>query len=369
VQMNLILRDGGNLFTGYFHSELSGHQLSGDNLTDDLRARGLQSGTEVLKVFDVNGALGGPIRSDKLWFYSAHRRWGGTYRWANQFHSIDPTSPVYRPDLSRPSDTPEKHWSNNVRLTYQASDKTRLTFFADKQVARQPFNSTQSVGLAAPEAISGVATTSNAVIQGTWSYQASNRLYIDGGWNFTRLAFVPTNTYGTWPDAASVTLPISILEQSTNYRYRSPATYIPQQPGQTNQRLTVSYLRGAHTLKAGLFLMENTGIVDTFTHPSGLSYTFQNGVPIQLTQYATPFSVATAMRPELGLYAQDQWKVGRLSLNLGLRFDYLRIYDPANEQPANPFMGIRRFDRVDCVPCWKDLNPRAAASYDLFGNG
>lgn len=27
------------------------------------------------------------------------------------------------------------------------------------------------------------------------------------------------------------------------------------------------------------------------------------------------------------------------------------------------------YDRVDCVPCWKDINPRVGASYDLFGTG
>jgi hypothetical protein len=27
------------------------------------------------------------------------------------------------------------------------------------------------------------------------------------------------------------------------------------------------------------------------------------------------------------------------------------------------------FPQVDCIPCWHDINPRAAVAYDLFGDG
>jgi len=369
VQMNLVSKSGSNQFQGYFFTEYSDNGLQSNNLTEDLQARGLRSTTQVLEVYDVNGAFGGPLKRDSLWFFTAHRVWGGTYRWANQFENSDVTSPIYVADLSRPSESPEKHWSDNIRLTWQATPRHRFTFFADKQVTLQPFNSSQSVGLASPEAISGVSTTSNAVIQGTWNYQATNRLYFEAGWNVTLLEFAPSNNYGIWPTPESVDQEVSILEQTTNYRYRAASTYVPQQPGQTNQRFSVSYMVGAHNLKAGLFMMENTHQQQTFTHPSGLNYTFQNGAPISLTQYVTPQLISTQMRPELGLYLQDQWHLGRLSLNLGVRFDYLRIDLPANDQPAGPFTPARSFDAVTCVPCWSDLNPRVSASYDLFGTG
>jgi hypothetical protein len=32
-------------------------------------------------------------------------------------------------------------------------------------------------------------------------------------------------------------------------------------------------------------------------------------------------------------------------------------------------VAARHYDEVTCVPCWKDINPRFAAAYDLFGNG
>ena len=32
-------------------------------------------------------------------------------------------------------------------------------------------------------------------------------------------------------------------------------------------------------------------------------------------------------------------------------------------------MPARDYDKVECVPCWKDISPRMAAAYDVFGNG
>ena len=51
-----------------------------------------------------------------------------------------------------------------------------------------------------------------------------------------------------------------------------------------------------------------------------------------------------------GLYAQDQWRVGDVTLNLGIRFDYLHAFDPAQTRPAGPFVGEFKFDKVDNVP-------------------
>jgi hypothetical protein len=75
------------------------------------------------------------------------------------------------------------------------------------------------------------------------------------------------------------------------------------------------------------------------------------------------------MRALLGAYAQDQWTVKRLTVSGGLRFDYENAYVPAQHLGAGAFVGARNYSEVDCVPCWKDLSPRASAAYDLFGTG
>ena len=71
----------------------------------------------------------------------------------------------------------------------------------------------------------------------------------------------------------------------------------------------------------------------------------------------------------MGLFAQDQWTIKRLTLNLGVRFDDFHGYVPSSQQVAGRLIGPRSFAAVDCVPCWKDINSRFGFAYDLFGNG
>ena len=90
---------------------------------------------------------------------------------------------------------------------------------------------------------------------------------------------------------------------------------------------------------------------------------------MSLTEYAVPGKHLERLKADLGIYAQDQWTIRHLTLNLGLRYDYFNAFVPAQELPAGPFVPARNFPEVPCVPCWKDLNPRFAAAYDLFGDG
>jgi hypothetical protein len=72
----------------------------------------------------------------------------------------------------------------------------------------------------------------------------------------------------------------------------------------------------------------------------------------------------------LNVFVQDRWTIKRLTLNYGLRFSYFNAGIPA--QHANPSLLVpfaRDFAAKDCVPCWKDIDPRVGGAYDLFGNG
>src|SRR5882672_1484903 len=68
VQINIIPKDGGNTFSGSLSTEITGPSLTSDNLTDDLRARGLTAAPSVRRYYDVGGGIGGPIMRNKLWF-------------------------------------------------------------------------------------------------------------------------------------------------------------------------------------------------------------------------------------------------------------------------------------------------------------
>ena len=50
---------------------------------------------------------------------------------------------------------------------------------------------------------------------------------------------------------------------------------------------------------------------------------------------------------DLGLYAQDTWTIKRLTVNAGLRFDYLNNKVEAQEAPGGRWIGPRHFDEID----------------------
>jgi hypothetical protein len=74
LQINVILKSGGNAFHGSGFFSKSGHKLESDNLTPALRARGITSGNPVNNRTDGSADIGGRIVPDKLWFYYSTRR-------------------------------------------------------------------------------------------------------------------------------------------------------------------------------------------------------------------------------------------------------------------------------------------------------
>src|SRR5205823_3526178 len=73
IVTNVIPKEGGNRLSGFLYASYTGESFQADNLTDDLKARGLTTVTRLKTLSDVNPAIGGGILRDKLWFYSAFR--------------------------------------------------------------------------------------------------------------------------------------------------------------------------------------------------------------------------------------------------------------------------------------------------------
>ncbi len=112
----------------------------------------------------------------------------------------------------------------------------------------------------------------------------------------------------------------------------------------------VSYVTGAHSFKAGL--QSHVGRVgyqrgrQRQTSATGSI----NGVPNLIYQRATPyFDGGYVMTAELGLFAQDRWTVNRMTVNYGVRFDYLSGYFAENHLGPAKWLPNRNvtFPRTD----------------------
>ena len=199
----------------------------------------------------------------------------------------------------------------------------------------------------------------NYLLQATWSYPMTNKLLFEAG--NTSLIFdyptVPTEDLPLGTNQISVLEPTGYTVNGVavpgGFRYRSSAggwRYGHKISKQSNQKFGVSYVTGSHDLKVGLQVME--GWRHFYQEPNGsLDYTFSNGLPLSLTQYATPLLDEERLKASLGIYVQDQWTIKRLTLNLGLRFDYLNAGVPATDLPAGRVRAgasVRR-DRLPAV--------------------
>ena len=133
AQVNSIPKSGGNRFSGSFFLAGTSTGLQSNNLDDDLISQGLTSVNSVKKVYDVNAAFGGPVMTDRLWFFASGRRWGTTTGVANLYADANTTDFLYTPDLSRPIEPEEDDKGGGGRLTFQATSKDKFTFSYDKQ--------------------------------------------------------------------------------------------------------------------------------------------------------------------------------------------------------------------------------------------
>ena len=363
--LNMIPKEGSNLFTGSLFGLYTNDSLQSNNLTDGLRARGLTTVNKILKIYDVTATFGGPIVRDRLWFFAAPREWGNGIQNGGVFWNKTQGTPFYTPDLARPADRYQWFESKPVRVTWQASRRNKLNFFADFTDACI-CRSTQ-LGVA-PEAAFGYhmrGLKPQGLYQVNWTSPVSNRLLLDAGAGMT---FFSAPAYRQPGVGLSH---ISITDVGSGLLYNARTLY-DEKFGRPSymQRFSVSYVTGSHAFKVGF--QNQSAKVQTYNTVNGnVNYTFRNGVPTSLTQWASPYELDATANSDLGVFAQDQWARGRLTLNYGLRFEYLHASVPPTSVPATAsgWVAARSFPKVDCVPCWTDIAPRLGAAYDLFGNG
>ena len=367
VLINMVPKDGGNVFSGTLSGLYTNSHLASDNLTDALKLRGLTSVNKPLNVYDATATLGGPIKKDKVWFFASAREWGNNYIFAGFYWNKTQGTPFYTPDPARPANRTQWFESKAARVTWQATQKQKFSFFGDFQDACICRTGTISSGVGmAPEAIRAYHFRPTGFYQTSWTAPLTSRLLMDAAWSATINHWPEFRQPGVTKDT------ISILEQTTSVRFNARETYDdPNVQDRYGERFSLSYVTGSHALKFGF--QDEQGVLKAYrvASSSSVSYTFSNGVPVSVTQYATPYELQNRFRHDMGLYAQDQWAIRRLTLNLGLRYDYFNGYVPAQHVAATPngWLPERDYAQVDNVPLWKDLNPRVGAAYDLFGDG
>jgi hypothetical protein len=135
----------------------------------------------------------------------------------------------------------------------------------------------------------------------------------------------------------------------------------------------MSYVTGSHSIKVGYqgayFMYDRR----TLVNEPQMRYTFNNGSPTNVAYFLTPYFDFSDRTETNAVYVQDQWTLGRLTLQGALRYDHVTAWAPGDKQgstetsPFNPTPIA--FDTTTSISGYNDINARFGLAYDIFGTG
>jgi hypothetical protein len=383
--MNIVPRNGGNNLSGNGFASWANDKLQGSNYSQELKDAGLAAPNPLVKMYDFNGAVGGPVRRDQIWFFTTARAQGSS-SYIPVFYNKNAGNPnawLYVPDLSHQA-VNDKTWANaSARLTMQLSPRNKLNLFWDEQNvcniswARCENGGNYANALFSPEANGYGDLHPMRAQQATYAAPLNNKVLIEGGFGyfFSRWG-------GRAKDNPNTESLIKVVEQCAGgcplngniagLTYRSQTVDLfsdgRNKNVTTTWRASVSFVSGSKSIKIGYQGSLLGDIRSANRGPNDLRYRFNNGTPNQLTMFIHEFQNDLWMRDD-GLYAQGQWTLSKLTLQGGLRFDRAWSWAPEQTETSRFLPVPLSYPETPGVDSYKDLQPRFAATYDVFGNG
>jgi hypothetical protein len=377
ANVNIIAKDGGNTFRATFAGDYVGDGWDFSSISDGLRARGTKGRNRNKTTYDAGLSLGGPVQQDKLWFFVSPRWWGTKSYIAGLYYNLTPHTLFYSPDFSRNAIFERIHQDYSGRFTWQAAHNHKIVFQTNNGWAsnvRGGETATQT-----PEAFYDIRYMPQALHTLSWTHPSTSRLLFESSIAHRK----DGNNTTTNRQLTTFDTDRSVTEQSLGLTYGNWYGYTgitgTGRPGgnpgsgehpeeQWHIRAATSYITGSHAFKVGFNTM--TGFFNTNSDPLLTeTYTFNNQLPVSLTQYAVPNYNEVRMNLVLGLFAQDQWTLGRMTLNLGVRYDSVKGGSPEFLRPEGFYLPAILIPASSNIPNWKDVRPRLGVAYDLFGNG
>jgi hypothetical protein len=351
VRANMIPRDGGNQFRGTMFFSGANKGLQSNN-SDEARAQGLAAPDSLNKVWDFNVSEGGPIRKDKLWFFTAYRDWGVYQYIANSFfkngdQTIDDASIR----------------SGMLRLTTQLGSKNKFAVYLDRIRKFRGHENSAPAGYA----IAGEATDIRSpkqyyTTEAKWTSTVSSKLLVEAGLAINNESY----SLEPVPEGVGVIPRRDTILQTAYGAYDGGLYY--REPIRRTAVASASYVTGSHAFKAGIqygwgyFWRQRAEVAD-------LIQLYRSGVASQVIIHNTPQDSLQNMNADQGIYAQDSWTVGRFTINPGVRFEHFNGSFGGRSVAAGRFVPFREFPVVENMPNWNDVSPRLGFAWDVQGNG
>ena len=372
VQSQFIAKSGGNQFSGEYYLDWYNNSLQGSNIPDDYTVPTAFNNSpirphsnEIDRYYDTAINVGGPIKRDKIW-------WFATYR--TQFNAI--AQPNFRFDKT--FDT--KLWNPVVKGTYQATQNHKIIGYYQwgqkVQPNRLPFGTYTYLS----EGPTNRQDSGSWVYKAEWNGTLSDKLYVEARYGDFGYYF-PQITNGTedyfWRDSGTLDI-LGSHQKNQNDRDRKQWT------GAATYFLDTG--RGSHTVKFGAELLKEQQWTGFLQGVGGnIEHVYNNGVSNQVIfRIPTATQVgglkdndnghitARAALDHAGMFLNDTWAVGRLTLNGGVRFDHYRGWLPEQNQLAQTVGPVtvqaKTFAETEFYT-WNVAAPRVGVVFDLLGDG
>ena len=399
ASINIVPRTGGNKFAGnYFMS-----YTQGDYSTDgQLRGGGILSGGSwfsknngkfpeiangypLIRDYDTSGAFGGPIKRDRLWFFSTARAWQKD-AWSRQTERIWDNANAgkwganYVADRSQGPLTLMNMTRNaNTRITLQATQKDKVNFFWDEGLTCQdPCDGSVAPWTARDGWWSGQVHPAR-LMQASWTNPLTNVILLEAGlsvnrqlYDFSHHRYFKSNQDIPWVNEFGTTVGVDATGalNATDFRFLGlPSGPISDGIGglaesrnlnDLRPRASISFVTGQHNAKFGydggyfaqtrrngtgntrLEYRYDTPAVGCYNAVTPAASTCGN---TSLYYPSDPYN--QAMRPVpsrvnintgkaaienrvaySGFYVQDQWTLKRLTLSGAIRYDRATSHYP-----------------------------------------
>jgi hypothetical protein len=390
VGINFVSRSGTNRFKGSGRLYNTNERFQGDNVTPELLDQGAGAGNPIQNITDVGFEVGGPILSDRLWYWGSYGKQDIKVGVVGFYLPTTTCRPpgVTTANIPKVLDTETLRSclatdlttlnNYNGKLTWAASRSNRFNLqntWAEKVRNARDASDTRPIEtayrqVAVDKAFGpfGWETGPGPIWKGSDQHVFSDRLLAE-----IQYAHVGNNFALTFQDPAQALIQPR-LDISSGIYARSFNESIFLRPTDSID-LTTSYflpslLGGDHSFKAGYRWRTARG--ESINHTGGnVIARFSGATPNSAEFYrdgATNYRLNTH-----AFYLQDTVTLRRLTLNLGVRWDRQMDEALATSVPANPLipdiMPALEFPGIDPGIVWNDVSPRLGLTYDLSGNG
>jgi hypothetical protein len=350
VSINMVTKDGGNMWRGNVRYNFANDDLQAENWADTQRLNPSFLGNPTQETFDFNFSGGGALIQNKMWINGTVRRW-----------DVDKLVNAKNPDGTQAlDDNTLKNYSGKLVTQLTTNNKVSVSYLWNDKIRGHRRDSTTQLipDIASVVQTNPVQTTQAKYtgIRGPLVFE-SNFSVMDGQTNYTYQ-----------PDTAADA--IRYVDNVTG-EVRFASTREEHQPNSRHQFDNVftfgkSGFGGEHLIKAGVqwgrlyYSSDYSVLGDHYVE-------YNSGVPTQVRQFNTPV-VSENIATVTGFFIQDSWSMNRLTLNIGGRWDKYVGKLPDQERPSNRFIGAASFPGREVINQSRGVW-RLGASYDLTGTG